>query len=136
MPALFIEGDRRIRRQGGKEPIIGRIEAARQPCGRFGRIGRQPCFAEELLAVRRPGGVGEEEIVKLTKARAAPNPDIALLDLVPQGGQDGTFVGPTTGGAVGSYKGAQALGETRVRQLLGPGPAPRDIEVAEEGDGV
>src|SRR5215471_8863299 len=136
MPALFIEGDRRIRRQGGKEPIIGRIEAARQPGGRFGRIGRQPCCAEELLAVRRPGGIEEKEIVKLTKARAAPNPDIALLDLVPQGGQDGTFVSAAIDRAVGPYKGAQALRKTRVRQLLGQGPAPRDIEVAEEGDGV
>src|SRR5262249_51378591 len=53
-----------------------------------------------------------------------------------QGGQDGTVVGPALGGAVGLHKRAQALGETRVRQLRGQGPPPRGVEVAEEGDGV
>jgi hypothetical protein len=136
MPAVLLEGDGRIRRQGGEEPIIGGIEAGREPGSRFRRSDWQTRFAEELLAARRPDGVREEEIVELAKPLAAPNPDVAPLDLVPQGGQDGAFVGAVLGGTIGLYKSAQALGETRVRQLLGQGSTPRGVEVTEEGQGV
>src|SRR5207249_8914639 len=78
----------------------------------------------------------EEEIVELAEARAAPNPDVAPLDLVPQGSQDGAFVGAAIGGAVSPHKRTQALGETRVRQLLGQGPTPCGVEVTEDGQGV
>src|SRR5262249_37737948 len=109
---------------------------SRKPEGRFSRVGWQPRFAEELRAARCPGGVGEKAIVELAKARTPPNPDVAPPNLVPQGGQDSAFIGPAIGGAVGLHKRAQALGETRVRQLLGQGSTPRGVEVAEEGQGV
>ena len=89
------------------------MRPGREPGGRFRRIGWQTRFAEELLAAHRPGGVGEEEIVELAKACAAPNPDVAPLDLVPQGGQDGTFVGAAIGGAVGPDKGPEPFGGYR-----------------------
>ena len=136
MPAVLLEGDGRIRRQGGEEPIIGGIEAGREPGGSFRRSGWQTRFAEELLPARRPAGLMEEEFVELAKPLAAPNPDVAPFDLVPQGGQDGTFVGAALGSTISLYKSAQALGETCVRQLLGQGSTPRGVEVTEEGQGV
>ena len=101
--------------------------------GRCPDCGGWNTFAEELQAARCPGSVGEKEIVELTKARTPPNPDVAPLDLVPQGGQDSAFIGPAIGGAVSLPKRAQALGETRVRQQLGQGPSPRGVEVTEKG---
>ena len=93
VPALLVDRDRCIGRQGDEEPIIGGVEALREPCRRVAGRHRQAGFPEEVLTPGGPRRVRQEEIVELAKARAAPNPDVAPLDLVPQGGQDGTFVG-------------------------------------------
>src|SRR2546430_8959328 len=136
MPASLIEGDGRIRRQGGEELIIGSIEAGREPGGSCNRIGWQARFAEELLALGCPRLFREKEIVELPKAPTPRDPHVAPLDLVPQGGQDGTFVGAAIGGGVGPHKSAQALGETGVLQRLREGPTPLRFEGAAGGQGL
>src|SRR5215475_9441815 len=111
MPAFLLEGDGRIRRQGGEEPIIGGIEAGCEPWGRCKRIGWQARLAEELRALGCPRLFREKESVELPKAPTPREPHVAPLALVPQGGQDGTVGGAAMGGAVRPHKSAQAFGE-------------------------
>src|SRR5262245_26453343 len=119
VPARLVGRDRGIGRQGDEAPSIGGVEAWREP-------GRR--------VAGRPRRARQEAIVELAKARAAPPPDVAPLELGPQSGPDGTCVGTAMGGAVGPPQGAPAFGEPWIRPLRGP--APWGLEVTEEGPGV
>src|SRR5438105_3789659 len=99
-------------------------------------VGRQPGFPKELLARRGPGGVGEKEVLEFAKPLAARDPHVPTLDLIPQGGQHGTFIGAAIGGAIGPDKGPEPFGNTGERQVRREGTVAGGIEVTEDLDSL
>ena len=75
-------------------------------------------------------------VLECAKPLAARDPHVPTLDLIPQGGQHGTFIGAAIGGAIGPDKGPEPFGNTGERQVLREGTVAGGIEVTEELDSL